>query len=101
MATDRGEPIDLTWTTGVRRVQRWRSGHPERWDCRHVTVGQLADGRWWTQITGPTGAPCRAYQTEAQARQVADQLMAHAGGEWVDAPLPAGPAGGPDTGTGT
>jgi hypothetical protein len=81
---DRGEPVDLVHEYGLRRVQRWRTGAHGTWREEHVEVGQLADGRWYASRRGEA----RAYPTEAQARQVAAQLMAAAGGTWRDEPYP-------------
>lgn len=91
VAVDRGEPVDLTWTFGVRRVQRWRHGLPAGWQCVHVAVGTLPDGRWFAERTG-LGGGARAYATEVQARQVARQLMAERGDGWVEVSDPAGPS---------
>jgi hypothetical protein len=69
----------------------WRHGHAASWQCVHVTVGVLPDGRWYAARTGrDSGA--RAYGLESQARQVAGQLMAQIGEGWVEVPLPAGPS---------
>ncbi len=82
---DRGEPIDLAHTFG--RVQRWRRGRAGTWEEERIEVGELADGRWCAARRGEA----RAYPTEAQARQVARQLMDVAGDGWVDEPYPPAP----------
>lgn len=89
-----GERIEVWNATGFRRVQRWQTGHLSHWQCRHVTVGTLPDGRWVVDHTN-THIGARAYPTEARARQVADQMMA--GGEWHEVPAEMDATGQPTT----
>lgn len=81
---ERGEPVELSALHGVRRVARWhradRNPHAEL----TVAVGQLPDGRWYVDLSGPN-RQTRAYPGEGQAWDVARRLMANTSG-WVEVP---------------
>lgn len=78
-----GEPITPWLIHGVRRVQRWRSGHVSHHACRHVTLGALTDGRWMVEHSD-VRVGSRAYPDEQTAREVAKALLAE--GEWRRVP---------------
>lgn len=68
---------------GLRRVRRWRRGHISHWECRHVALGQLPDGRWVVEHTDvKVGA--RAYQSPERAERAVTELMWQ--GDWVEVP---------------
>jgi len=88
------ERVDLVWQDGVTRHQRWRHGWELGWRATHVTVGQLADGRWFADRTGH-GANRRdkregacvysGRNAEWYARATARRWMRPVSGKWVEA----------------
>lgn len=91
MAGD-GEQVQ-PWLLGpVRRVQRWQFGSTTHWQSRHVTLGQLADGRWLVEHSD-VRVDSRAYRREQRARQVAAELTA--GDGWREVPAEFGGDGNP------
>lgn len=76
------ERLQLHLQHGVRRLASWRSDHPAASSCRYVTVGQLADGRWFAELTGERGAVVCA--DEEQARTLAAGWLAT--GDWWETP---------------
>lgn len=89
-----GERIEVWNAEGFRRVQRWQSGHLSHWQCRHVTLGVLPDGRWVVDHTD-VRIGARAYPSEARARQAVAELMARGG--WSEVPAEFGADGQPTT----
>lgn len=85
-----GEPIQPRHTPGIRRVRRWRKGHISHWACQHVTLAELADGRWLVEHA-THGA--RTYPDRAQAEAVATRMTNSS--EWVEVPAAYGPDGQP------
>jgi hypothetical protein len=76
-----GEPVDLAQEYGKRRVGRWRSGWEQGWDSRTVELGQLADKRWYVDVSR---SGTQVYGDENTARTVLARVLA--GGEWREEP---------------
>jgi hypothetical protein len=92
------ERINLDHQFGLERLSRWRShGSSSSW-CRFVTVGRLADGRWFAHLTRtPDGAfVFDGAQGEDLARRLAADWMA--GHEWTPIPATFGADGQPADG---
>lgn len=79
------ERIDLVQQFGLHRLWRWRTGILNGHSERHVTIGRLADGRWFVDDTRAHGGAwvCRG---EADAFDVADWVMARSGLTWTRTP---------------
>lgn len=87
--------MDLVWVSGRTNVARWRRGWDQGWDATSVTIGRLADGRWFAQrsgyyasmrdkregacVYGPDG------RGEHLARATARRWMRTLAGDWVEA----------------
>lgn len=86
--------MDLVWVSGRTDVARWRHGWDQGWDATSVTIGRLADGRWFAQRSGyyasmrdkREGACVYAGRhAEHYARGTAQRWMRTLGGEWAEA----------------
>lgn len=77
--------VDLHAVTH-RRVARWRQDGRPPWDQRYVSVGWLPDGRWYVDLVAQLYHPARTFGSEAEARKVADRLMAVQGEGWRPVP---------------
>jgi hypothetical protein len=67
------ERVDLDRQFGVVRLSRWRSHGSSSSRCRFVTVGRLADGRWFAHLSRERGGAFvfDAEQGEDLARRLA------------------------------
>ena len=76
------ERVQLHLENGVRRVLRWRSAGSASTRCRFVTIGQMADGRWFADHSRePDSLVCR---DQAHAEHVTAEWMA--AGRWWRTP---------------
>jgi hypothetical protein len=85
------ERIQLEQQVGVDRVLAWQCAPPESSRCKTISIGALADGRWWAWHTGIPGGAFLAGDWG-----VADELAAgwrEDGREWVLVPAVFGPDG--------
>ncbi|MFI1194096.1 hypothetical protein ACH4T9_12675 [Micromonospora sp. NPDC020750] len=92
MAGEEGERVEPWLLHGIRRHRRWQHGHTAHWASRHVTLGQLADGRWLVEHTDVT-IGSRAYRSQERAQQEIGRLTAD--GEWTEVPAAYGADGKP------
>jgi hypothetical protein len=85
------ERVDLDRQFGVVRLSRWRSHGSSSSRCRFVTVGRLADGRWFAHQSRERGGAFvfDAEQGEDLARRLAADWMT--GHEWIPIPAVFGP----------
>jgi hypothetical protein len=92
------ERVDLDRQFGVVRLSRWRSHGSSSSRCRFVTVGRLADGRWFAHLSRERGGAFvfDAEQGEDLARRLAADWMA--GHEWLPTPAAFGADGQPADG---
>lgn len=68
------ERVDLAQHYGKTTVESWAQGHPASWQYKTISVGQLADGRWWVARTAQTGSGSWLAADEAQAYEAAGQF---------------------------
>jgi hypothetical protein len=81
-----GEPIQLHLIHGLRRVERWRHAALGGWQSYSIAIGQLPDGRWYTDTTQRAVNPCSwAWPDETSARAHLAELKA-AHDDWVEVP---------------
>ena len=81
-----GEPINLAHIHDKERLRRWRSSHGGGWREITVTLGQLGDGRWFTETT-ETGLAVNGWawpDREAAERDIARLKTGR--DDWVDVP---------------
>lgn len=81
------ERVQLHLEYGMDRVKAWAWGNPAAWSYRRVTIGTLADGRWFAGAV-----VCR---DRAHAEQVAAGWMT--GDGWRETPASYGSDGKPTT----
>ena len=89
-----GKRVEVWQLPGLQRVQRWQSGAISHWQCKHVTLGVLPDGRWVVDHTDPRIGG-RIYRAEDEARAAAGRLMAD--GDWIEIPANYNADGQPTT----
>lgn len=87
-AADGGEQVEPWLLHQQRRVQRWQRGHVTHWACQYVTLAELPDGRWLVDHSD-VKVGCRAYHSEARARQVVAEHTA--GDGWREVPAAYNP----------
>lgn len=74
--------VDLAWEYGRTGHGRWHLRDVPYWQEEHVSLGQLADGRWYADHTRiPGGAYVGG---EAEVRAVVDDWLTD-GRTWVEA----------------
>lgn len=80
------ERVALHLQDGVTRRQRWQNGSPAHWAFADVTVGTLADGRWFCGISGrhPGSGDAWVCADEGHARRLAAAAMS--GDGWREVP---------------
>jgi hypothetical protein len=79
------ERIQLHLQFGMRRWRRWRAGTPNTATERFLTVGQLADQRWFVDDSrDPKGA--HVCSDERDACTLTDRIMARSRVQWVPHP---------------
>jgi hypothetical protein len=89
------ERVDLVRTYGRTRVRAWRNGWVQSPRVTVVTVGRLADGRWYAERHGRAAnrrdlreGAC-VYGSDDRGRRLAEgtarRWMRTVGGEWVQA----------------
>ncbi len=80
---DDGEKVDPWLLTGLRRLRRWQSGHTAGFGARHLTLGQMADGRWLVEDTDIRRGS-HAYRSRERAeRELAERMW---DGDWSEVP---------------
>lgn len=85
-----GAVVYLPGQTGCRRVRSWRLLGDVG---RVVTIGTLADGRWWVAVSWEFNGDCGHVvdgedAAEAEARRRREQWHAHPG-MWAETSAPA------------
>jgi hypothetical protein len=81
-----GEPIELHLIYGLRRIQKWRHSPVGGWQSYSIALGQLPDGRWYTDTTQRAVNPSSwAWPDEETARRHLAELTA-AHDDWIEVP---------------
>ncbi|WP_433460684.1 hypothetical protein [Micromonospora sp. CA-248212] len=80
---DDGERVDPWLLTGLRRLRRWQHGHTAGYGARHLTLGQMGDGRWLVEDSD-TARESRAYLSRERAERQLAELMWD--GDWQEVP---------------
>ncbi|HEX6686430.1 MAG TPA: hypothetical protein VF062_26900 [Candidatus Limnocylindrales bacterium] len=72
-----GEPL-WPWTVKRRCHRRWRlaPNHARAWTA-YVSVGTLADGRWWVDVVSRINRPLQLVASEREADAEAERWRNH------------------------
>jgi hypothetical protein len=86
-----GEPISLKRAQYECRARWERAGSRGGPHAANISVGELADGRYYVDVIAPgANRRPRAYPTRQDAWAVVRNWMRHLGGEWERIPCYGG-----------